>query len=65
MLPKDAFYYFCTPNINRAENLTVLEALAKKHKLQSNIFSTVVQAYESACKNAKKEILFMLVEVLL
>ncbi|MGB2342232.1 MAG: bifunctional folylpolyglutamate synthase/dihydrofolate synthase [Flavobacteriaceae bacterium] len=54
MLPKDAFYYFCAPNINRAENLSVLEALAKKHKLQSNIFSTVVQAYESACKNAKK-----------
>ncbi len=54
MLPKYAFYYFCAPNVNRAEDLSVLDALAKKHKLKSNIYSTVVHAYESACKNAEK-----------
>jgi dihydrofolate synthase/folylpolyglutamate synthase len=54
MLPKDGIYYFCTPNINRAEQLSVLEDLAEKHKLHSKTFSTIIQAYESAVENAKK-----------
>ena len=55
MLPKDAIYYFCTPSINRAEQLSVLEYLAEKHKLHSKTFSTIIQAYESAVENAKKK----------
>ncbi|MDG1263113.1 MAG: bifunctional folylpolyglutamate synthase/dihydrofolate synthase [Flavobacteriaceae bacterium] len=54
MLPKNADYYFCTPNIHRAEELSVLQNLAKKYKLNSKTFSTVVEAYESAFKNAQK-----------
>jgi dihydrofolate synthase/folylpolyglutamate synthase len=52
LLPKNAIYYFCKPNLPRALNETDLQEQAKKFRLQGNAFSTVHEALETAKKSA-------------
>ena len=53
LLPRDAIYYFCAPNIGRAEDISVLMKLAEKYTLNANAFDSVNIAYKSATKNAE------------
>jgi dihydrofolate synthase/folylpolyglutamate synthase len=53
ILPKDATYYFCQPNLERAVTSEELSSQAKNFGLQGNTFSTVAAAYQSAKSNAK------------
>ena len=52
ILPKDATYYFCKPNLPRALNERDLQEQAQKFNLQGNAFSTVAEAFETAKKSA-------------
>lgn len=52
-LPRDAAYYFCAPNIGRAEEVSVLMKLAEKYTLIAEVFNSVDLAYKSATKNAE------------
>lgn len=53
LLPQNATYYFCVPNIGRAEEISVLMNLAEKYTLNANAFESVEIAYKSAAKNAE------------
>ena len=53
LLPRDATYYFCAPNIGRAEEISVLMKLAQKYSLNADAFDSVDIAYKSAAKNAE------------
>ena len=55
ILPKDASYYFCHAQINRALSSHILKKQALNHKLKGNSFTTVSKAYKTALKNAEKE----------
>ena len=52
-LPQNAIYYFCVPNIGRAEEISVLMNLAEKYTLNANDYDSVEIAYKSAAKNAE------------
>ena len=53
LLPRDAAYYFCAPNIGRAEDTSLLMKLAEKYTLNAAAFESVDIAYKSATKNAE------------
>ena len=38
LLPRDASYYFCAPNMGRAEEVSVLMNLAEKYTLIAEVF---------------------------
>ncbi len=52
MLPKDASYYFCCPNIPRGQNAELLCALAQRHVLNGVVFPSVIAALNQAKKAA-------------
>lgn len=54
LLPKEAFYYFCQPSIERKFTIDNLKKLTKGYK-NSFYFYTVNQAFYMAKKKAKKE----------
>jgi dihydrofolate synthase/folylpolyglutamate synthase len=53
ILPKNATYYFCQPNLERALTSVELSTQAKEFGLKGKTFSTVAEAYSSAKLNAK------------
>jgi len=55
LFPKNAFYYFCMPKIDRGLNADILQKKAKTYNLIGEAFSTVRAAFEQACKEAAKE----------
>lgn len=55
LLPKNATYYFCQPNLERALTSKELSTQAKEFNLQGKTFSTVADAYASAKLNATAE----------
>ncbi|NAS32276.1 bifunctional folylpolyglutamate synthase/dihydrofolate synthase [Flavobacteriaceae bacterium R38] len=55
LFPKDAKYYFCTPNINRAKAAKELMEKAAEYDLRGDVFNTVTEAYMDAKDKAKKE----------
>ena len=60
LLPKDAKYYFCKPNIQRGLSADDLQREAKKHQLLGNNFDSVDNAIYRARENQKEEdILFI------
>ena len=60
LLPKDAKYYFCKPNIQRGLSADDLQREAKKHQLLGNNFDSVDNAIYRAKENQKEEdILFI------
>ena len=55
ILPKNAIYYFCQPNLERALTSTELFLQAKEFNLKGKTFSTVADAYTNAKLNATSE----------
>lgn len=54
LLPKNAIYYFCKPNIPRGLETTILQEEARKHHLLGNTYNSVSEAYEHSKINATK-----------
>ena len=52
LLPIDANYYFCQPDLPRALPVEDLQAMAWQNNLKGNIFITVKDALQSAKENA-------------
>jgi len=52
LFPKNAKYYFCSPNILRGLSATILKEKAEKFQLKGEIYSSVSNAYQHAIKNA-------------
>jgi dihydrofolate synthase/folylpolyglutamate synthase len=55
LLPKNAIYYFCKPNLPRALNEKDLQQQAHQFGLQGEVFSTVREALETAQKSAASD----------
>ncbi len=55
LLPKDAIYYFCKPNIERGLDGDKLEQEAYKFNLKGHAYSSVNKAFNMAKSNAKSE----------
>jgi dihydrofolate synthase/folylpolyglutamate synthase len=55
LLPKNATYYFCKPNIPRGKDATVLQDELKDHNLLGVAYNSVSEAYKSALNNASKD----------
>lgn len=53
MLPKNAKYYFTKAETHRAVNEMVLRGKAEERSLSGSTYSSVLQAYNAAKKNAK------------
>lgn len=52
LFPKNATYYFCTPNVPRGMNANILYTEAKIYGLHGNVFKSVNDAYINALENA-------------
>ena len=50
-LPKDAMYYFCSPDMPRAMEAEELEMKASEHGLDGYIGGAVLDALDKACAN--------------
>jgi len=55
LLPKDAKYYFCRPNIIRGLDEIELQKKADKEGLKGKAYSSVKQAFSTAKKQARTE----------
>jgi dihydrofolate synthase/folylpolyglutamate synthase len=55
LLPKDAIYYFCKPDVQRGLDAEQLKAVFAKNQLLGEAYNSVQQALNSAKSNAKKE----------
>lgn len=55
MFPKQAFYYFCKPNIPRGLDASDLERKASEFDLNGKVYESVKEAYKSAVKEAVKD----------
>lgn len=54
LLPKDAVYYFCAPNTNRAMNAGVLKEKASKYNLFGKSFESIALALKAAKETANE-----------
>jgi dihydrofolate synthase/folylpolyglutamate synthase len=52
LLPKNAKYYFCRPNIPRGLDALELERKASSFGLKGSVYDSVSEAYQNAIKNA-------------
>ena len=52
LLPKNAMYYFCKPDIPRGMEVDVLFEHAQKFSLEGKVYQSVTQAYNSAVNDA-------------
>jgi dihydrofolate synthase/folylpolyglutamate synthase len=55
LLPKDAIYYFCKPNIPRGLDQKTLQEVARKYDLTGETFTSVAEAYSRATDQAGKD----------
>lgn len=55
MLPNDAIYYFCRPDIARGLDSRLLLAAGKEYALLGSAFNTVKEAYATALKDADSD----------
>jgi len=55
LFPKNAIYYFCCPNIPRGLNARELQRQSNDYNLIGDVYSSVIDAYKSALKNAQKD----------
>ncbi|TBN01303.1 bifunctional folylpolyglutamate synthase/dihydrofolate synthase [Hyunsoonleella flava] len=55
LLPKNATYYFCKPNIPRGKNANVLRTELKPYNLIGEAYKSAIKAYETALGNASKD----------
>ncbi|WP_461790047.1 bifunctional folylpolyglutamate synthase/dihydrofolate synthase [Pedobacter sp.] len=54
LLPANANYYFCQPNLERALPVEELKQQASQYQLRGEIFNTVTDALEAAKKSAEE-----------
>lgn len=54
LLPKNAKYYFCKPNIPRGLNADILHQKAKDFQLNGKVYNSVSNAYQEAMKIANE-----------
>ncbi|WP_264525414.1 bifunctional folylpolyglutamate synthase/dihydrofolate synthase [Flavobacterium sp. N502536] len=54
LFPKNAHYYFCSPNSSRGLSNEILNDAAKKHDLLGENYESVAHAFAVAKKNASK-----------
>ena len=60
LLPKNAIYYFCQPDIKRALSVEKVFEYSKKISLSGYCFNSVKNAYTESVKNAdKKDLIFI------
>lgn len=55
LLPKDAIYYFCKPDIFRGLDEKILWDAAKSYRLVGNVYNSVAQAYAEALAQSQAE----------
>ena len=55
LLPKQAAYYFCKPNIQRGLEAVILQEQFKQNGLKGEAFNSVQEAYKSALSNASSQ----------
>ena len=55
LLPKDAIYYFCKPNVPRGMDAAILQKEAGHFGLFGDSYSSVQEAYSLALQNVKEE----------
>lgn len=55
MLPKEAFYYFVQPSVNRAASSARLAKSACEAGRIGEVYNSVVEGYEAACLIAEKQ----------
>ena len=55
LLPKNATYYFCSPNLERALPVEELESKATLQGLKGTSFTTVAKAFQEAKSNASSD----------
>ncbi|MCF8274754.1 MAG: bifunctional folylpolyglutamate synthase/dihydrofolate synthase [Flavobacteriaceae bacterium] len=53
LLPKDAKYYFCKPNIPRGLDVNELKNVMATFDIHGNVYNSVNEAYKTALKQAK------------
>ena len=53
LLPKEASYYFCQPNIPRGKLTEELAQEAQKYQLKGQAYASVAEAYQQALSHAK------------
>lgn len=54
LFPKEAQYYFCSPNSSRGLSTEILQSEAKKHQLIGEKYDSVESAFAEAKKNASE-----------
>ncbi len=54
LLPKDAVYYFCRPNVPRGLDAAVLQEAGSKFGLKGDIYNSVTSAYQKALEEASE-----------
>ena len=54
LLPKDAHYYFCKPDVPRGLEASALQSEAAKYGLTGEIYSSVAEAYQTAMEESNK-----------
>jgi dihydrofolate synthase/folylpolyglutamate synthase len=54
LMPKNAVYYFCKPNVPRGLDAEVLQLKAAEHGLKGSVYISVTDAYKKALKDASK-----------
>jgi len=52
LFPRNAVYYFCTPNIPRGLDAYILQRKANDFNLCGNVYQSVLRAYKAALKSA-------------
>ena len=52
LFPRNAVYYFCTPNIPRGLDAYILQRKANDFNLYGNVYQSVLRAYKAALKSA-------------
>ncbi|MDN3493914.1 bifunctional folylpolyglutamate synthase/dihydrofolate synthase [Winogradskyella bathintestinalis] len=55
LMPKEAIYYFCKPNIQRGLNAEILKDLFRNHELLGESYFSVNEALTCAKSNANKQ----------
>ncbi len=55
LLPKQAEYYFCKPNIQRGLEAVILQEQFKQNGIKGEAFNSVKEAYKSALSNASRQ----------
>lgn len=52
LFPKNANYFFCSPNISRGLDATILQQKANDYELSGKVYSSVSEAYQTALKES-------------